>query len=202
MDMSHPREELETLHKNAENTKALALENFSKSLEQKALNQTNKQEEKRKTAKIIQFYDNSSSLLSLASLALQESEKHLSRLGGVEYKKQLIRTRNVNYHQQYLAKTKQEVEEQRRAVVRKVARELWINFCVRGQESPMLAYLQTNLRKEFGEDLEFYYNPGSIEVMICRKNDDETKQVMQMEKIDIVNKAWKISLDLVDSYTL
>lgn len=88
------------------------------------------------------------------------------------YKKQLVETRTLIYYQQNLRllsdKEKTDPEAKRRFVIKRVARELWTNFCVRGQESHMLTYLHESLRKAYNEDLKFYYKPGSIELVIMR----------------------------------
>ncbi len=168
-------------------------------------------QEKRASVKVfknnkkqLKYIDNSNSLLSLSALALHESQAYSARLGINKYKKQVLDTRIANYHRRSvsaLRTTFQAAEEQRLSVIRRVAPQLWTNFCVQGQETHMLSYLHEKLREEFGEDLEFLYIPDCIEVMICRILDDEVKPVEPLEKITILNKAWQLAKDLVDSYT-
>ncbi len=157
------------------------------------------------SAENIRFIENSNSLASLAALAITSANQNSAKEGLSKYRNQLMHTRIANYHQ-YTMRTvdqsRKSAEETRRKVVRKVARELWINFCVRGQETPMLEYLHRNLRDEFGEDLEFFYMPNAIEVLVCRNIDGEVSQVDKLEKVHIINHAWQLAQDLVDSYTL
>lgn len=121
-----------------------------------------------------------------------------------KYKKQLVETRTLIYHQQNLrmlsGKEKTDPIAKRSFIVKKVARELWTNFCVRGQETPMLAHLHSHLRKEYGEDLQFFYLAGSIELVIMRQGEEEMEAIDKLEHINIVNRAWQISQDVVDSY--
>ncbi len=144
------------------------------------------------------------SLTSLAALALHESNKITNSIGFNKYNKQLVNTRIINYHQHSMRKlnSKEVVEEKRRSVVRRVARELWTNFCVLGQKTPMLDYLHKKLKDKYGADLEFYYYPDSLEVVICRIVDGETIPIDKLERINIVNNSWQLAQELVDSYTM
>ncbi len=175
-----------------------AIDKFSESTQEKEAIEN----KPRKRATSLAFVDNSNSLLGLSALALNQSKEADTRIAYTNYNKQLIQTRNINYHSQSYKNSKESAEAQRKVVVRKVARELWTNFYMRGQETPMLEYLHTKLREEFGEDLIFYYDPSQIEVMIARKIDNKTIPLPQMEKVNIVNHSWKISQELVDSYTM
>ncbi len=123
-----------------------------------------------------------------------------------EYHKQLVESRNIMYHAQSLRMiSKDELadpEAKRNYVIKKVARELWTNFCVRGQSTPSLDYLHEKLRKEYGEDLEFEYRPGSIELMILRIVDGKLQPVDRIQQLEIINKAWIFSQEVVSSYTM
>lgn len=104
------------------------------------------------------------------------------------YKKQLVETRTLIYYQQHLRmlsdKEKKDPEAKRRFVIKRVARELWTNFCVRGQETPMLHFLHEALRKAYNEDLKFYYKPGSIELMIMRPINQENATKTDSQKLN------------------
>ncbi len=122
-----------------------------------------------------------------------------------QYNKQLVQTRVVMYHQHNLRMVAENVikkpEEQRLFVIRRVARELWTNFCVRGQESPMLEYLHDKLRESYKEDFQFSYKPGTTELIIMRNIDNELVSVSKEEKVEIVNFAWKLAQEIVAKYT-
>lgn len=135
---------------------------------------------------------------------LSHMPSYATRCSLDKYKKQLVETRVLIYHQQNLRmlsdKEKADPVAKKNFIIKKVARELWTNFCVRGQETPMLQHLHTNIRKEYGEDLQFYYIPGSIELLIMKQGEAKMEVVGKMEHIDIVNRAWQISQDVVNSY--
>ena len=122
-----------------------------------------------------------------------------------EYGKQMVESRNIIYHQQNLrmvsSKDLADPSKKKQFVVKKVARELWTNFCVRGQKTPMLEHLHSLLRKEYGEDLQFHYIPGSIELVIMKQGENGMEAINSLEKTDIINKAWQISQEVVSSYT-
>ncbi len=122
-----------------------------------------------------------------------------------EYHKQLVESRSIMYHQQSLRLlSKEELADpvaKRDLVVKKVARELWTNFCVRGQKTPSLDFLHERLKDEFGRDLEFFYRPGSIELIMMRQTEGELKPIDRIEQLDIINKAWELAQEVVGSYT-
>ncbi len=128
------------------------------------------------------------------------------RPGIKEYHKQLVESRSLMYHQQTVRMASQEEKTdpvaKRNFIIKKVARELWTNFCVKGQPTPSLGYLHTKLKTEFGEDLEFHYRPGSIELIIMRANKDKVEPIERNEQLDIINKAWQLAQEVVSTYTL
>ncbi len=135
--------------------------------------------------------------------SLSHTPSYSARSLGI-YKKQLVETRTLQYHQHNLRLLQEkplvDPVEKRNFVIKRVARELWTNFCVRGQETPMLHYLHTGLRKEFGEDLQFHYLPGAIELLIMKQGETELEAIDRMEQVNIVNRAWQISQEVVSSY--
>lgn len=121
-----------------------------------------------------------------------------------QYEKQLVETRTIIYHKQtkrLLSNEDLKDPEARKAfVITRVARELWTNFCVRGQDTPMLRHLQKELCKAFNAKLHFLYIPGSIELVITKDIDDKTVNVSRDEHLAVVNKAWDICQQVVASY--
>lgn len=120
------------------------------------------------------------------------------------YEKQLVNMRSVAYHQHTLRLLNEKPditpEEKKRFVIKRVARELWTNFCVRGQKSAMLDHLHESLRKEFNNDFQFHYSPGSIELIIMETIDGETKPLDRTDQVNVINKAWEIALSVVTGY--
>ncbi len=156
--------------------------------------------------------DPSVSLLALSSVANKAKENvdtqinYNTKAAFRQYNKQLVQSRSVMYHQNNLRMLAENVikkpEEQRLFVIRKVARELWTNFCVRGQESPMLSYLHDKLREKYNEELQFTFKPGTTELIIMRLKDNQYTSLSHEEKVEVVNTAWKLSQEIVSKYTL
>lgn len=121
-----------------------------------------------------------------------------------QYEKQLVETRTMIYHKQtrrLLTREGMNNPEARKAfVISRVARELWTNFCIRGEETPMLAHLQKELCRIFNAKLHFLYIPGSIELVISKEEGDTTVPLSRDEHYAIVNKAWEICQEVVASY--
>lgn len=121
-----------------------------------------------------------------------------------QYQKQLIETRSVIYHkhaEDFLpAKELRTPEEKKAFVISYVAREFWTNFCVQGQDTPMLRHLQKELCKVFNAQYTFLYMPGSIELVIIKNENNETVSISRDEHLAIINKAWDICQDVVSSY--
>ncbi len=135
---------------------------------------------------------------------LQGLPQYQKRSGIHQYEKQLVETRTIIYHKQtrrLLSNEELKDPEARKAfVITRVARELWTNFCVRGQDTPMLRHLQKELCKAFNANLHFLYIPGSIELVITKDVDDKTVSVSRDEHLAVVNKAWDICRQVVASY--
>lgn len=135
---------------------------------------------------------------------IQGLPQYQVRTGIHQYEKQLVETRTMIYHKQtkrLLSNEELKDPEARKAfVITRVARELWTNFCVRGQDTPMLRHLQKELCKAFNANLHFLYIPGSIELVITKDVDDKTVNVSRDEHLAVVSKAWDICQQVVASY--
>ncbi|MDR2574227.1 MAG: hypothetical protein LBC94_07815 [Desulfovibrio sp.] len=122
----------------------------------------------------------------------------------MQYHKHLVASRLLSFHRETLELMHREQDRdpqaKRQKVIRQVARELWTNFTVRGEDTPMLRHLCQRLRCEYGENLEFRHQPGGYELVILRETDEGVRPVSAGEKVDIVNKAWRIALEVVGSY--
>lgn len=127
-----------------------------------------------------------------------------SRTGLKQYKKQLIETRSVMFQKHAMkmltGDESEQIEARRQAVLKRVTREFWTNFVVRGEDTAMLRHLQQKLRDEFGEDLQFYYPPGDVQMMILHDTEDGLKPVEPHIHAAIVNRAWQLARDLVASH--
>ena len=121
-----------------------------------------------------------------------------------QYEKQLVETRTMIYHKQtrrLLANEQLKDQSARKAfVISRVARELWTNFCIRGEETAMLAHLQKELCRIFDAKLHFLYIPGSIELVISKEEDGTIVPLNRDEHYAIISKAWEICQEVVASY--
>ena len=121
-----------------------------------------------------------------------------------QYKRQIAETRAVLFQKramQMVSGNEQEQAEARRAsVLRRVTREFWTNFVVKGEDTAMLRHLQESLREEFGKDLQFYYPPGDVQMVILHEGDDGLEPVSPGVHATIVNRAWQLARDLVASH--
>lgn len=121
-----------------------------------------------------------------------------------QYKKQFVETRTLafqkNTFEMITGKNPERAEARRQAVLKRVTREFWTNFVVKGEETAMLKHLQAQLREEFGQDLQFYYPPGDVQMKILHDSEDGPKAVEPHVHAAIVNRAWKIARDLVESH--
>lgn len=126
------------------------------------------------------------------------------RSGLDQYKRQLAETRAVLYQkramQMLTGDENQQAEARRASVLRRVTREFWTNFVVKGEETAMLKHLQKSLREEFGQDLQFYYPPGDVQMIILHEGKEGLEPVDASMHASIVNRAWQLARDLVASH--
>ena len=119
------------------------------------------------------------------------------------FEKQITETENIDYHKQtsqLLSKnTPKNPEEKKNFILKRVAQKLWTNFCVKGKDSPMLRYLHTMLRSESEKRLHFQYIKGNVELTILEKTQEQISPIPHREQIDMVNRAWEISQNVVNS---
>ena len=119
------------------------------------------------------------------------------------FEKQLTEAESRDYHKQtsqLLAKnTPKNPEEKKNFILKRVAQKLWTNFCVKGKDSPMLRYLHSALRSESKKRLHFQYIKDNVELTILEKTQEEISPIPHREQIDMVNRAWEISQNVVTS---
>lgn len=122
-----------------------------------------------------------------------------------QYNKQILMTRRLAYHQ-HTRRMASGVEPEilpdvkRRMMVNRVAREVFTNLLAIGSDNPMVLEVRTTLQKEFGEELQFCYPPGSLDVVIYRKTPTGPVELSERERIDATSRAWELTLSIVDTY--
>ena len=123
-----------------------------------------------------------------------------------QYKKQIIETRAIMFQkhamQMISGDASDRAEARRQAVLKRVTREFWTNFVVRGEETEILHHLQSKLREEFGQDLQFFYPPGDVQMTILHDTEDGPKPVEPHVHAAIVNRAWQLAREVVASHMM
>lgn len=122
-----------------------------------------------------------------------------------QYHKQLLATRSMAY-QDHITRTMSEEEPdispeaKRGMVVHRIARLVFTNMLAIGSDNPLIQAVQRELRKEFGDNLEFHYPPGSLDLVIYRREKGGAQQLSKNEQTDVTSRAWQITLKAVDNY--
>ena len=126
------------------------------------------------------------------------------RAGLGQYKRQLAETRAILFQKRAMqmvsGDSTAQADARRESVLKRVTREFWTNFVVKGEETAMLSHLQDSLRKEFGEDLQFYYPPGDVHMVILHDGEEGPEPVEPHVHAAIVNRAWQMARELVASH--
>ena len=124
-----------------------------------------------------------------------------------QYQSQMLTSRTLAYRQHVRKmalgeKPEIQPEVKRHMLVTRVAREVFTNLLTIGSDNPMVREVREALDKAFGTELEFCYVPGKLDMIIYRKTPEGSVRVSDNEQTDISNRAWQITLKVVDSYML
>ena len=122
-----------------------------------------------------------------------------------QYHKQLLTTRSMAYQDHITRSMSGEEpdispEAKRGMVVHRIARLIFTNMLAIGSENPLIETVRQKLREEFGEELEFHYPPGSLDLVIYRRGKDGAAPLSKNEQTDVTSRAWQITLKAVDNY--
>lgn len=121
-----------------------------------------------------------------------------------QYEKQLTTPHAIIHHsktrQLLTSKNLQSLEEKKHFVIKRVAQKLWENFCLYGNDSPMLRHLYSVIRTEHGKDLQFRYPTKNMKILILEKKENRMVSVSHNVHVSMVNKAWHVSQEVVSSY--
>ena len=93
-------------------------------------------------------------------------------------------------------------ETKRLIMVERVARELFENLLFTDSDNPMVSEVQQALDREFSEPLSFQYLPGETDLAVMRETGEGPREVNALEKENILERAWKITLAKVDETML
>lgn len=124
------------------------------------------------------------------------------------YGRQLTTARRLARHFRSLAMAGAEEdaraarEAKRKALVDHVAREVVENLLVTGCDTPLVRDIKQRLERETGQELEFTYPPGELEMALFRRADSGPEEIIGEEKHRILNLLWTLTLAMVDDTML
>lgn len=138
---------------------------------------------------------------SIEGVPLGFYEKQLNEQSGlIPYIGNRLKRRFCNKVKASPKELEEEQKELQIAVISQVAENLWLNFCAKGKDSPMLRHLQDTLREQYGEALVFKYKQHSNEVFIMLKVKDCFWSLTRTAQLNLLNRARQISQEVVSSY--
>jgi hypothetical protein len=92
--------------------------------------------------------------------------------------------------------------EERRRMVDKVAKELYEHLIFTGSENPVAETIRTELSASAGTPLHFQYAPGEAALQLVREGSSGPEAVSQLEKTQLLEQLWRITLAKVDETML
>ncbi|WP_031386164.1 DVU0524 family FlgM-associated protein [Desulfonatronum thiodismutans] len=93
-------------------------------------------------------------------------------------------------------------ESRRKQLVEKIATEIMDSLMVSGSNNPVVLDIKRDLQREFGYEMEFRYLPLEPEMQILRKDGEDLVEVTGEEKVSIIERFWRITLDKVNETML
>ncbi|MDL2314431.1 hypothetical protein LJC36_05575 [Desulfovibrio sp. OttesenSCG-928-C14] len=130
-----------------------------------------------------------------------DTRSYYTRRMLLQYGRQLISSRRLARYQQLLGLGRSEEGisplEQRSLMVDRITREVIENLIFTGSTNPVVLEVKDRLKDEFGDDLTFYYPPGSLDFRIVRGEGEEQKEVSADEKRKIMEKLLDITHETV-----
>ncbi len=130
----------------------------------------------------------------------------------LNYDRQLVHARRLARYRRSLqaADAEDEVtisrEAKRNHLVERVAREIIENLVVAGSDNPIVEEIKKLLQDRYGENLQFAYPPMDLSVdqdmQIFRETDEGPKELNGVEKGEILQQLWKLTLDKVNETML
>lgn len=93
-------------------------------------------------------------------------------------------------------------EAKRRQLVERVAKEIVENLIIAGADNPVVHEIKAQLEKEVGQELYFEFPLTEQDLQIFRNTEQGPQEVRNDEKMHLLNRLWKITLDKVDATML
>ncbi|THB70668.1 MAG: hypothetical protein D6E12_02445 [Desulfovibrio sp.] len=124
------------------------------------------------------------------------------------YDRQLVTARRLAKYRRSLRAAQAEDavsiprEVKRRQLVERVAKEIVENLIIAGADNPVVHEIKAQLEKEFGEELYFEFPLTEQDLQIFRETPGGPQEIANHEKMHLLNRLWKITLDKVDETML
>lgn len=90
----------------------------------------------------------------------------------------------------------------RKAMVERVARELYDMMLFTGSDNPMVEKIRADLKHSVGGEVRFTYPPGSGGLRMVREAPEGAKALTQDEQAAALNSLWGLTLRAVDESML
>lgn len=121
----------------------------------------------------------------------------------LNYDKQLIAARRLNRYLQVMRDEEgitQKIppEVKRRSLVERVAHEVMENLLFSGSDNPIVQDVKTELEQELGEHFDFRFPAEDLSFQVYRETAEGPELIEAEERIQILDRLWRITLDKVD----
>ena len=125
----------------------------------------------------------------------------------LNYDKQLIAARRLNRYLQAMrdqddVTQKMPPDVKRRALVERVAHEVMENLLFSGSDNPIVQDVKTELEQELGERFNFRFPAEDLSFQVYRETAEGQELIEAEERIRILDRLWRITLDKVDQTML
>jgi len=123
------------------------------------------------------------------------------------YDKQLITARRLARYRRLMRPDAADaisisVEAKRNQLVERVAKEVVENLLISGSANPVVQRIRAQLEAELNERYVFEYPISAQELRVLKETTDGPLEVGPEEKMEVLNRLWKITLDTVDETML
>jgi hypothetical protein len=125
----------------------------------------------------------------------------------LSYDKQLITARRLARYRRLMRPDGADavsisVEAKRHQLVERVAKEVVENLLISGSDNPVVQRIRAQLEAECKQRYFFEYPVSAQELRVLKETKDGPLEVGPDEKMEVLNRLWKITLDTVDETML
>ncbi len=119
------------------------------------------------------------------------------------YDRQMDTGRRLNRLRKYLRKSSEkdsseQTEAKRRKTIQKVASEIVENLLTSKSDTPLVQEIKSQMEKELGSPLIFYYPPNGEEMQILKGSPKEHAELSEKEKEKLMRTLWETTVKIVN----